>query len=86
MKQYFPAVPKHFNAPVAHRYPTIQRLQQAPNPRMPETPEQNPPTPPRVAPRLVHIFTQKETNHMVPIILIETHNTAKQIEDEKLPW
>ena len=42
--------------------------------------------PPRVVPSKVPIITQESINHMKPKIRTATHNTAKNIEYEPLPW
>ena len=77
--QYFPSGPNHVSAPVAHMQPKRQRQKQAPDPRVPETPELNPVTPPKVAPRVVPLVTQEEIYHMAPIIPTTMHDMAKKI-------
>ena len=66
-------------------YLTRQRQQQAPDQKVPETPEQNPGTPPRVVTQVVTLVTQEEVNHMSPTIPIVMHIMSKKIEDERLP-
>ena len=39
-----------------------------------------------VAPSRLHMVIQEVINHMAPTIKIATHNMAKKIEYEPLPW